>query len=94
MASSPIPAPQFSGGDPDQGPGVGGGFASPAEAQVDEGSAQLLKSSLTIVANARMIAQKVPAATPEVRQINDLVARIQMKIKQGQAPAEPQAPPV
>lgn len=41
-----------------------------------------------------MLAQRVPAVTPEVQQINDLVARMQAKIKAQQAPAESQAPPV
>jgi hypothetical protein len=54
----------------------------------------MLKLSLGIVSAARMLAQRVPAVTPEVQQINDLVARMQAKIKAQQAPAESQAPPV
>lgn len=50
--------------------------------------------ALTIVANSRMLAQKYPQVTPEVRQINDLVSQIQGKIVGNQAPSEPQAPPV
>lgn len=88
MASQPIPPPQS------PGPGPGGGFASPAPAQDDQGAAELLKLSLNIVSSSRMIAMKVPAATPEVRQINDLVAQIQAKIKGGQPVPEGQAPPV
>ena len=85
----PVQAPEVSAG-----PGPGGGFASPAPAVEDNGAMQLLKLSMTIVSSARMIAQKVPGATPEVRQINDLVAQIQAKIKGNQAPPEAQAPPV
>jgi hypothetical protein len=50
--------------------------------------------SLGIVANARMIATKVPGASDEVRQINDLVAKIQGKIKGGQPAPQSMAPPV
>jgi ATP phosphoribosyltransferase len=49
---------------------------------------------MTIVSNARMIANKFPQTTSEVRQINDLVAQIQGKIKQNQPQQEPAAPPV
>ena len=90
MATSPVSPPS----GPGQGPGPGGGFSSPAAPQSDPNAAQLLKFSMDIVAASRMIAQKVPAATPEVRQINDLVAKIQENIKGQQAPAETQAPPV
>ena len=88
MAAAPVPPPQSTG------PGPGGGFPSPAPAVEDQGAGTLLRLSLGIVSAARMIANKVPQATPEVRQINDLVAQIQAKIKASQAPAEPQAPPV
>jgi len=88
MASTPIPAP------PSSGPGPGGGFSSPAAGQSGGDSSQLLNLVRTIVASTRMIANKVPAATPEVRQINDLVAQIQQKIIGQQPPAETQAPPV
>lgn len=94
MASQPIPAPPMQQQPDGDGPGPGGGFPSPAPAQGDQQAAQLLMISQGIVASARMIANKVPGATAEVRQINDLVARIQGKIKQGQAPTETQAPPV
>jgi hypothetical protein len=53
-----------------------------------------LQSTLTIVSNARKLAEDFPQVTPEVRQINDLMQRIQAKIKGGQQPAETQAPPV
>ena len=89
MAFAPVPPPDVAAG-----PGPGGGFSSPAPGVADQGAMQLLNLSLTIVYSARMIAQKVPAATPEVKQINDLVSQIQAKIKGNQAPPEPQAPPV
>jgi len=94
VASFPTPAPQSNQDQQGQGPGPGGGFASPAPAVEDQGAAQMLKLSLGIVSAARMLAQRVPAVTPEVQQINDLVARMQAKIKAQQAPAESQAPPV
>ncbi len=85
----PVQAPEVSAG-----PGPGGGFASPAPAVEDNGAMILLRLSQQIVSSARMIAQKVPSTTPEVRQINDLVGQLQMKIKGNQAPPEAQAPPV
>ena len=69
-------------------------MASPAGPQNAGNAAELLNMARTIVSSARAIANKVPAATPEVRQINDLVAQIQQKIVGQQAPAETQAPPV
>jgi hypothetical protein len=91
MATMPIPAPAA---DPGSGPGPGGGFVSPAPAVEDPRAANALKASLIIVASARSLAEQFPAVTPEVRQINDLVQRMQMKIKAGQQPAETQAPPI
>jgi hypothetical protein len=49
---------------------------------------------MTIVSSSRMIGQKVPGTVPEVRQINDLVQRMQAKIVAQKAPTEPMAPPV
>jgi hypothetical protein len=102
MATAPIPAPDMmrsaeagAGQQPGQGgPGPGGGFVSTGQPQEDPVAAQLLRMSLGIVANARMIATKVPGASDEVRQINDLVAKIQGKIKGGQPAPQSMAPPV
>ena len=93
MAAAPIPAP--TGDDQSQSnPGPGGGFPSPAPAQGSERDAQLMKVLLGVVSSMRMVAQQVPAATSEVRQINDLVSQVLGKVKgQGQQ-AETQAPPV
>lgn len=92
MAAGPIPAPQS---DPSQaGPGPGGGFASPAPAVSDPRASDALQSTLTIVSNARRLADQFPQCTPEVKQINDLMQKIQAKIKGGQQQPEPQAPPV
>lgn len=79
---------------PGQGPGPGGGFVSPAPAIEDSRASNALQATLTIVSNARRLAEDYPQVTPEVRQINDLMQRIQMKIKGGQQPAETQAPPL
>lgn len=76
------------------GPGPGGGFISPAPAVSDMRAANALQATLTIVSNARRLAEEYPQVTPEVRQINDLMQRIQMKIKGSQQPAETQAPPL
>lgn len=91
MASAPIPAPD-SGNAPSPGPG--GGFVSPAPAQTDPGSAEAIKSIMTIVQNARMIGEKYPQTTSKVRQINDLVAQMIQDVKGSQGPTEPKAPPV
>jgi hypothetical protein len=96
MGAQALPPPMREGdpsGSGGQGPGVGGGFAAPAPAQPDQGAVQMLELVRTMVSAGRMIAQKVPAAVPEIRQINDLVARIQAKIVQGQQPTQPMAPP-
>lgn len=99
MATSPVPAPSGALGSApsqysQQGPGPGGGFPSPAPAQTDERGAQLLKVLLGVVSSMRVVAQQVPAATSEVRQINDLVAQVIGKVKSSAPPAETQAPPV
>lgn len=96
MATPPIPAPpggSFGGGQ-SNGPGPGGGFSSPAAAQSDGRGAQLLKILLDVVSSMRVVANQVPAATAEVRQINDLVAQVIGKVKSSAPPAETQAPPV
>lgn len=77
-----------------QGPGPGGGFASPAPPVEDTRAATALQASLTIVSATRRLGQDYPQVIPEVRQINDLVQRMQMKIKGGQQRPETQAPPV
>ena len=67
---------------------------SPAPAIQDSRASNALQATLTIVSNARRLAEEFPQVTPEVRQINDLMQRIQAKIKGGQQPAETQAPPL
>ena len=93
MASLPIPAPVMPEAQA-SGPGPGGGFISPAPAVEDPRASQALRSSLDIVSAARRLANDFPQVSTEVQQINDLVARMQMKIKGGQQRAETQAPPV
>lgn len=94
MSPSPIPAPGGAPAGQEPGPGPGGGFVSPAPAIHDSAAANALQATLTIVANARRLSEQFPQVTPEVRQINDLLQRIQAKIKAGQQPAQTQAPPV
>lgn len=92
MTPGPIPAPAGDGQD-QSSPGPGGGF--PAAAPAEEGNgAELLRIALGVVSSIRVIANKVPSATPEVRQINDLIAKVIGKIKGGGPAAQPQAPPV
>lgn len=67
---------------------------SPAPAISDPQANNALQATLVIVSNARRLAEQYPQVTPEVRQINDLMQRIQAKIKGGQQPAETQAPPL
>ena len=69
-------------------------MVSPAPAIQDSRASNALQATLTIVSNARRLAEEFPQVTPEVRQINDLMQRIQAKIKGGQQPAETQAPPL
>jgi hypothetical protein len=94
MASLPIPAPAGPETSENPGPGPGGGFISPAPAVQDTGATHALQASLVIVSSARRLAEQYPQVTAEVRQINDLVSKMQMKIKGSQQPSEPQAPPV
>ena len=93
MAAAPVPAP--SSNDPSQtNPGPGGGFPSPQPAQSDGRGAEMLKQLLGVVSTLRVVAQQVPAASSEIRQINDLVSQVIGKVK-GSGPAtETQAPPV
>ena len=94
MATGPIPAPVAPTDASASNPGPGGGFPSPAPAQTDPRAAEMLRILLGVVTSMKMIAQTVPAATSEVRQINDLVAQILAKVKAGGPAAETQAPPV
>lgn len=53
-----------------------------------------MKAVIATVGQMRMLANKYPQITPEVRQINDLLAQINGKIQGSGPQAEPQAPPV
>jgi hypothetical protein len=46
-----------------------------------------------IVSAASMLAQLTPTAVKDLREINDICQRVQMKIVQSGPQAEPQAPP-
>jgi hypothetical protein len=68
--------------------------ASPAP-QSDAGPArQAAFQTLQIVQNARQLAQQYPEVAPLIRQVNDLMQQVQMKIAQNTSSGEPQAPPV
>ncbi len=75
-------------------PSPGGGSPSPAPGGDNAGAAQIMELVRTIVSASRMLGQRVPGAVPIVRQINDLMQQLQMKILQSQPPTESQAPPV
>lgn len=87
----PLTPPGADGAE--QGPGVGGAPISPQEGQPDP-NAMVLESIRQIVSNARRIGMKYPAATAEVREINNAVQRLQQKIVQSRPAPEPMAPPV
>ena len=90
MGAAALPPP----GGPPGGESPGGTpFPSPAPAQPG-GNMALLEKVRAIVSIARQIAQEVPGAFDEVRQINEAVGRLQSKMIQQQGPAEPAAPPV
>ena len=67
---------------------------SPQEAQTNPRAEAALQMVRGIVGPARQIAVKFPQVSSEVRQIMDLVSKIQQKISQAGPNAEPMAPPV
>jgi hypothetical protein len=86
--------PDFAGGPQPEPQGPGGGQASPAPPTANPEAVQTLELVRNIVSSARLLAQKVPAASDIVRQINDLAQKLQMKIIQSGPTQEPQAPPM
>lgn len=68
--------------------------ASPAPAQSDGVARQAAFQTLQIVQNARQLAQQFPEVAPLVRQINDLMTQVQMKIASATSAGEVEAPPV
>ena len=94
MAAAPVPAPTGDDGSTGNGPGPGGGFPSPAQAQSDPRAAQLLQQLLGVVSVMRAVGSQVPAATSEVRQINDLISQVIGKVKGSGPSPQTQAPPV
>lgn len=94
MNPSPVQAPDVPADPTQGGPGPGGGFVSPAPPVEDAQASMALRSTLDIVSTSRRLAASYPQVTPEVQQINDLVAKMMAKIKGGQQRPESQAPPV
>jgi hypothetical protein len=76
-----------------QGPGPAGAPISPMEGQPDP-NAEAITMVRDIVATARRLGMKYPAAIAEVREINNAVQRLQQKIVQSRPSPEPLAPPV
>ena len=91
MAAQALPPPGQ--GAATAGGAPGGGSPSPSTPQPDPGAGQILELVRTIVSASRLIGQRVPGAIPIVRQINDLVQQLQMKILQSQPGQEQAAPP-
>lgn len=92
MATSPRMMPPGQDDPNQQGPGPGGAPVSPQEATPDP-NASVLMWVRDIVANARRISAKFPAAAQEMRDIMNSIQRAQQKIVQSQPPSEPMAPP-
>ena len=89
----PGAAPQGPPPQEEQGPGVGGGNPA-APGQVNPKMEQALMSIRDIVKNVRQLSVSFPAASSELRQINDLVQRASQKIHASGPAPEPAAPPV
>jgi hypothetical protein len=58
--------------------------------QVEKGS----RSVIQVVQLLRGLAQDFPAASPEIREINDKLRQVQLKIMQNSQPGEAAAPPM
>lgn len=83
---------------PDQGPstqgaGPGGAPISPQEGQPDP-NAQAVMMVRQIASAARRLGMMFPSAVSEVREINNVIPRLQQKIVQSRPAPEPMAPPV
>jgi hypothetical protein len=57
-------------------------------------NARVLELSQSMVSIGRQLSQLIPGAFDEIRQINDLIGKIQQKAVKQAGPAEPMAPPV
>lgn len=75
-------------------PGIGGGFPAAVPAQTNPGMDLLITATQQIVSASRRIGMKFPSAMQEVREINNLVARIQQKVQETGPAPEPMAPPI
>lgn len=78
---------------PQQSPEVGQ-FASQPGTEGSPQNAANLKLVADMVRSSRLLAQNVPGATDLIKQINDLVRKVQMKILQSGGNGEVQAPPI
>jgi hypothetical protein len=73
---------------------IGGGFPSPAPAQVNPAMDVVLTEIRNIVSAARRLGLKFPTVLPEVRAINNSCAVIAQKVNSSGPSPEPMAPPV
>lgn len=84
MASTPVaPPPGAMSGGPSPS-GDSGGMP------MNEGAQKVIR----VVQMVRELSQSNPEVAGEVKQINDLLQKINMKMMQKSKPAEPPAPPV
>lgn len=94
--SGPIPAPGQPNPDFDPNTaGPGGGFPSNVPAQDNSGQAFALEMINNIVSSGRRLADRFPACSESVRNINNIVSReITKKVLTAGPSAEPMAPPM
>jgi hypothetical protein len=68
--------------------------ASPSPAQPSPATDAVTKLIIDTIQNHRAIAKALPAASPYIAQINDLMRKVGLVAAQGAQPGEAAAPPV
>lgn len=92
--ASPVAAPTVPMDAQTSSPGPGGGFPSPAPAQVDPATTQAIQIVLTTVQGMKVLGRLSPRSQPKLVQINDLLSQVLADVKAGGPAPETQAPPV
>lgn len=91
--SMPMPPSMSSGGPSDNpngsGTGSGASPSSPTPSPMEIGTQLVIQA----VRLHQSIAKAYPATAPEIREINDLMRKVQSKMMAAQSPGEPVAPP-
>lgn len=88
------PPPGMGSPGPGQVPPTSAQPASPAPPVPAGPQASNAINVFQITQSARALAKSNPEVAPEIRQINDLVQQIQMKLTQSTGSGEPSAPPI